>query len=105
MRQFCRASENFFSDLKLTATSRQSLRKFFGEVSFHKKALNAALLQQTATSTSLCCSGDLSAVHHHVGANRICEAVAGSDAALPRKFSRVGAARRPCQHRALTNSV
>ena len=50
--------------LLVISNSRQladNLAKIFGEVSLYKKALNAALLQQTATRTSLCCSGDLSA--------------------------------------------
>ena len=73
-----RAPQNFFIDLELTAIGRQSLRKFLGEVSLHNEALNAALLQQTAASAALRRSSDLSAIHHHVGANRIREAVASA---------------------------
>ena len=72
--EFSCAPENFFIGLELTAISRQSLRKFLGEVSLHSEALNAALLQQTAMRTSLCRPGDLAAIHHHVGVNRIREA-------------------------------
>ena len=79
--EFSCAPENFFIGLELTATSRQTLRKFLGEVSLHSDALNTALLQQTATSTALRRPGDLAAIHHHVGGNRIREAVvaAGAD--------------------------
>jgi len=73
--EFSCAPENFFIGLELTAISRQSLRKFLGEVSLPSEALNTALLQQTATSTALRRPGDLAAIHHHVGANRIREAV------------------------------
>jgi hypothetical protein len=80
--EFSCAPENFFIGLELTAISRQSLRKFLGEVSLHCEALNAALLQQTATSTALRRPGDLAAIHHHVRANRIREAVIVARAAV-----------------------
>jgi hypothetical protein len=72
--KFSCAPKDFFIGLELTAISRQSLRKFLGEVSLPSEALNTALLQQTATSTALCRPGDLAAIHHHVGVNRIREA-------------------------------
>src|SRR6478736_557614 len=82
LSHFLRPLQNRFCDLKLTALSRQSLRKSLREVSVHSEALNAALLQQTATSTALCRPGDLAAIHHHVGANRIREAVIVARAAV-----------------------
>src|SRR5215475_9707671 len=106
MREFSRALENFFIDLELAAIGRQSLRKFLGEVSFYSEALNAALLQQTATSTSLCCSRDLSAVHYHVGANRTREAVvdAGADSGS-RPDAKSKAVNVPSYNCVFTNSV
>src|SRR5438477_11317760 len=75
LSQFLRLLQNCFCGLKLTAISRQSLRKFLGEISLQSEALDAALLQQTATSTALRCPSDLSAIHHHVGANGIRETI------------------------------
>src|SRR6266403_632630 len=80
--EFSCAPENFFIGLELTAISRQSLRKFLDEVSLHSEALDTALLQQTATSTALRRPCDLAAIHHHVGANRIREAVIFERAAV-----------------------
>ena len=80
--EFSCTPKNFFIALELTAISRQSPSKFLGEVSLHSEALNAALLQQTATSTALCRPGDLSAIEHHVGANRIREAIVVQGAAV-----------------------
>ena len=90
--EFSCAPKNFFIGLELTAISRQSLRKFLGEVSLHSEALNAALLQQTATSTALRRPGDLAAIHHHIGANRIREAVvaAGVDCGSHRSGQAAG---------------
>src|SRR6266481_1815751 len=73
--EFSCAPENFFIGLELTAISRQSPSKFLGKVSLPSETLNAALLQQTATSTALRRPGDLAPIHHHVGTNRIREAV------------------------------
>src|SRR5438874_9176923 len=75
LSQFLRLLQNYFCDLKLTAISRQSLRKFLGEISLQSEALDAALLQHTATSTALRCPRDLSAIHHHVGASGIRETI------------------------------
>lgn len=75
MGYFSCALENFFIDLELTAIGRKRLRKFPREINVHTDALNAALLQQTATGTSLRRSGDLAAVDHHIGANRLREAL------------------------------
>jgi hypothetical protein len=69
------APQHFFIDLELTAICRQGVRKFLGEVNLRNKALNAPLLQQTAASAALRRAGNLPAIHHYVGANRIREAV------------------------------
>src|SRR5437763_14504867 len=71
LSQFLRLLQNYFCDLKLTAITRQSLRKFLGEISLQSEALDTALLQHTATSTALHCPRDLSSIHHHVGAHRL----------------------------------
>jgi hypothetical protein len=75
LRYFSCAVQNFFVDLELTTIGRKRLRKFFHEISIHSDALNAALLQQTATGTALRRPGDLAAIHHHVSTNRIRETV------------------------------
>jgi len=59
-----------------------------GEISLHSEALHAALLQQTYTSTALCRPSDLAAIYHHVGANRVREAVVatgGDGGGLPER--------------------
>jgi hypothetical protein len=80
LRYFSCAVQNFFVDLELTTIGRKRLRKFFHEISIRGGALNAALLQQTATGTALRRPGDLAAVDHYVGANRIREAVVATGA-------------------------
>src|SRR5438067_13906611 len=106
LSQFLRLLQNCFCDLKLTAISRQRLRKFLGEISLQSEALDAALLQQTATNTALVCPCDLAAIHHHVGANGIREAVvaAGVDGGVLPERNPAGV-KAPGYNCAFTNSV
>jgi hypothetical protein len=98
--------ENFWIELEFTAIRRQSLRKFLGEVSLHGDTLNAALLQQTAASTALRRPGDLAAIHHYVGANRIRETIvaAGADGGVLPERNPAGV-NAPGYNCAFTNSI